>query len=82
MICLPRARVPVVKFTYPPTDTHVDITVNNMLAVINTAMLRSYAAIDPRLRQLAFLVKHWAKTRGVNDAYRWARRRRFSHTAC
>jgi DNA polymerase sigma len=47
----------------------VDITLNNDLAVANTGLLRDYAAIDPRLRQLVLLVKHWAKRRRCNDAY-------------
>lgn len=42
---------------------------NNHLAVANTALLRDYAAIDPRLRQLVMLIKHWAKRRRVNNAY-------------
>jgi DNA polymerase sigma len=37
----------------------VDITVNNRLAVVNTKLLRDYAAVDPRLRALVLLVKHW-----------------------
>lgn len=45
------------------------MTLNNDLAVANTALLRDYAAIDPRLRQLVILIKHWAKRRRVNDAY-------------
>lgn len=47
----------------------MDITLNNDLAVANTSLLRDYAAVDPRLRQLVLLVKHWAKRRRVNDAY-------------
>lgn len=38
----------------------MDITVNNRLAVINTKLLRDYAAVDPRLRLLVLLVKHWS----------------------
>jgi|LauGreDrversion2_5_1035112.scaffolds.fasta_scaffold197170_1 DNA polymerase sigma len=41
-----------------------------MLALVNTKLLRDYASLDPRLRQLVFLVKKWAKVRGVNDSYR------------
>lgn len=55
----------------PLPQTRVDITINNLLARANTALLASYVRLDPRLRQLALLVKHWAKTRGVNDAYKW-----------
>ncbi len=49
---LPKARVPVVKFVVPDTGTKVDVTVNNILACINTKLLADYAAVDPRLAQL------------------------------
>ena len=65
-----QARVPVVKFVYPPLRTRVDVTVNNMLALVNTRLLRCYASIDARLPALVHLVKHWAKQRNVNDAYK------------
>ncbi|KAG1670109.1 hypothetical protein FOA52_013685 [Chlamydomonas sp. UWO 241] len=67
---IPRARVPVCKARHPGNGTRFDVTVNNHLALINTKLLRDYAALDPRLRQLVFLVKQWAKARGVNDSYR------------
>ncbi|WIA17294.1 hypothetical protein OEZ85_014161 [Tetradesmus obliquus] len=69
VFAIPRARMPVVKFEHPETGYQVDITVNNRLAVVNTKLLRDYAAIDPRLRSLVLLVKHWAKRRRCNDAY-------------
>ncbi|CAA0842640.1 Nucleotidyltransferase family protein [Striga hermonthica] len=64
-----RARVPVVKLMDPATGISCDICINNMLAVVNTKLLHDYACIDVRLRQLAFIVKHWAKSRGVNQTY-------------
>ena len=69
VLILAHARVPVVKFTYPETRTHVDITVNNTLACHNTKLLADYCAIDSRLAQLVSIVKHWAKQRDVNDPY-------------
>lgn len=66
---LTRARVPIVKLMDPETGISCDICVNNVLAVVNTKLLRDYAQIDVRLRQLAFIVKHWAKSRGVNQTY-------------
>ena len=48
----------------------IDLTVNHMLAIVNTKLLRDYAAIDERLAQLVFVVKHWAQRRQINDAYR------------
>ncbi|KAE8715251.1 hypothetical protein F3Y22_tig00110184pilonHSYRG00012 [Hibiscus syriacus] len=67
---LTRARVPIVKLMDPATGISCDICINNVLAVVNTKLLRDYAKIDARLRQLAFVVKHWAKSRGVNETYR------------
>lgn len=66
---LTRARVPIVKLMDPVTGISCDICINNVLAVVNTKLLRDYAEVDIRLRQLAFLVKHWAKCRGVNETY-------------
>lgn len=63
------------KFTKPSKQDctlcmQVDITVNNILAIVNTKLLRDYAAVDDRLLQLVFVVKLWAKRRQVNDSYR------------
>jgi predicted nucleotidyltransferase len=66
---LTRARVPIVKLMDPVTGISCDICINNVLAVVNTKLLRDYAQIDVRLRQLAFIVKHWAKSRRVNETY-------------
>ncbi|KAM7260916.1 hypothetical protein ACFE04_026391 [Oxalis oulophora] len=66
---LTHARVPIVKLMHAETGISCDICVNNLLAVVNTKLLRDYAQIDGRLRQLAFLVKHWAKSRRVNETY-------------
>ncbi|KAF3327110.1 terminal uridylyltransferase 7-like isoform X1 [Carex littledalei] len=66
---LTRARVPIVKMMDPQTGLSCDICINNLLAVVNTKLLKDYAMIDPRLRQLAFIVKHWAKSRHVNETY-------------
>ncbi|KAG9452104.1 hypothetical protein H6P81_005008 [Aristolochia fimbriata] len=66
---LTRARVPIVKLMDPVTGISCDICINNILAVVNTKLLKDYAQIDARLRQLAFIVKHWAKSRGVNETY-------------
>lgn len=70
LLILSHARVPVVKFVYPPTKTQVDITIKNSLACLNTRMIADYCAIDPRLAQLVHIVKHWAKKRNVNDPYK------------
>jgi DNA polymerase sigma len=42
--------------------------VNNLLALQNTRMIKTYVAIDPRVRPLILIIKHWAKQRQLNDA--------------
>ena len=51
------ARVPVVKACHGPTGVRFDVTVNNMLALANTRLLKTYANLDSRVRPLVFLVK-------------------------
>uniref|UniRef100_A0ACD5TBY4 Uncharacterized protein n=1 Tax=Avena sativa TaxID=4498 RepID=A0ACD5TBY4_AVESA len=64
------ARVPIVRMLDSGSGFSCDICINNLFAVANTKLLRDYAQIDGRLLQLASIVKHWAKLRGVNETYR------------
>jgi len=66
---LPRARVPVVKFRDPNSDMNCDVCLDNILACENTLLLKTYADVDPRVRQLVLIVKFWAKRRNINSAY-------------
>jgi DNA polymerase sigma len=67
---LTKARIPIVKLVDKRTGLAVDIGVNNLLALENSQLIRDYLSIDPRLRDLCFFVKHWAKRRKINDPYR------------
>ena len=72
VLALMHARVPIVKIQRMPKrlqNIACDVCVNNTLAVVNTQLLKDYASIDPRLQQLAFAVKHWARRRKVNSTY-------------
>ena len=62
----PTARIPVVNFEIDGKDC--DISVHNPLALRNSDLLSVYARCDPRVRPLAFIVKHWAKRRKINNA--------------
>eukprot|EP01026_Neomeris_dumetosa_P044521 TRINITY_DN3756_c0_g1_i2.p1 TRINITY_DN3756_c0_g1~~TRINITY_DN3756_c0_g1_i2.p1 ORF type:complete len:383 (-),score=19.70 TRINITY_DN3756_c0_g1_i2:247-1329(-) len=64
---LRKARVPICKFIVPNTFTEVDISVNNLLPVYNTALIKAYCTIDPQIRDLTYVVKYWAKRRKLND---------------
>ncbi|MAX45321.1 MAG: hypothetical protein CMB24_00815 [Euryarchaeota archaeon] len=62
------AKVPIVKFIDPRSGLHVDISINNSLALHNTRLLSSYAKSDNRVKELAICVKHWALHRNVSDS--------------
>ncbi|KAL8285948.1 hypothetical protein RB597_002835 [Gaeumannomyces tritici] len=60
------------RLEFPPTGAGVqcDINFSAHLALQNTLLLRCYSHTDPRVRPLVLFVKHWAKVRGINTAYR------------
>ncbi|GLD93136.1 hypothetical protein PINS_up001728 [Pythium insidiosum] len=62
------ARIPVLKLWDPVSKVACDVCVGNVHVLLNTAMLKHYCDTDPRVRPLAFAVKHWAKQRGINDS--------------
>ena len=47
-----------------------DVNFSAHLALQNTRLLRCYSHTDSRVRPLVLFVKHWAKMRNINDAYR------------
>lgn len=61
------ARVPIVLFDDVQSGLDCDISTHNPLALRNTALLRAYASIDPRVRAVAYVVKAWAKVRKINS---------------
>ncbi|CAK7229765.1 hypothetical protein SBRCBS47491_007359 [Sporothrix bragantina] len=60
------------RLEFPKTGAGVqcDINFSAHLALQNTALLRCYSHTDARVRPLVLFVKHWAKMRGINTAYR------------
>ena len=63
----PTARIPIVQFVDRISGAHCDLSFSNSLAVSNTLLLRTYSEIDPRIRPLAYIIKHWARTRHINS---------------
>lgn len=70
VICVPSAKVPIVKVWDPEVCLACDMNVNNTLALENTRMIKTYVQIDDRVRPLAMIIKHWTKRRILNDAGR------------
>jgi DNA polymerase sigma len=67
VVCVSSAKVPIVKIWDPELRLSCDMNVNNPLALENTEMIRTYVAIDDRVRPLAMIIKYWAKRRVLND---------------
>lgn len=61
------ARIPIVTFKDPASGYECDIGFHNPLALCNSKLLRAYSHCDPRVRPLAYLIKHWAKRRQINN---------------
>lgn len=70
MLTITGARVLIVRMSNPGSCFYCDICINNLLVVSNMKLLKDHAQLNHRLLQLAFLVKHWAKQRSVNETYR------------
>ncbi|KAG2532985.1 hypothetical protein JM18_000841 [Phytophthora kernoviae] len=62
------ARVPVIKLWDPKRQVACDVCVGGVNALLNTALLKYYGQVDPRVRPLVFAIKYWAKQRGINDS--------------
>lgn len=68
VVCIPQAKVRIVKVWDPVLKLACDMNVNNTLALENTRMIKLYIQIDDRVRPLAMIIKHWTKQRILNDA--------------
>ncbi|XP_039301461.1 uncharacterized protein LOC120356574, partial [Nilaparvata lugens] len=55
------ARVPIMTFNHVETGLLCDVTFLNKLGLKNSEMLRFLLSLDPRIRDLALIVKYWAK---------------------
>ncbi|NWI12674.1 TUT7 uridylyltransferase, partial [Crypturellus soui] len=64
------AKVPIVKFFHVRSGLEVDISLYNTLALHNTRLLSSYAAIDPRVKCLCYTMKVFTKMCDIGDASR------------
>uniref|UniRef100_A0A674K435 RNA uridylyltransferase n=1 Tax=Terrapene triunguis TaxID=2587831 RepID=A0A674K435_9SAUR len=64
------AKVPIVKFFHVRSGLEVDISLYNTLALHNTRLLSSYAAIDSRVKYLCYTMKVFTKMCDIGDASR------------
>jgi DNA polymerase sigma len=67
MVVISQARVPIIKFRDEISNYECDLSFNHAIQIKNTELLKSYAMINPRVRQLGIFIKHWAKNRKINS---------------
>ena len=60
------ARIPVLKFVWK-NGMECDLSMQNPLACLNTALLAAYANVRPEVPIVASIIKQWAKHRNIND---------------
>lgn len=66
---LPHAREPLVTLVDERGDMgDVDVSINNILPLGNSELLRAYSQLDSRVRPLVLLIKTWAKSQQVCGA--------------
>ncbi|KAG8564289.1 hypothetical protein GDO81_016409 [Engystomops pustulosus] len=58
---VPSARRPVIRFQHKTSGLRGDITLNNRLALRNSSYMRLCSDLDPRVPQLVYTVRYWAR---------------------
>lgn len=66
-LCFTHPIVFAVRFRDPVTALECDISVNNLLGITNSELLRAYCDAFPTLRSMIKIIKLWAKRLGLND---------------
>ncbi|KAF9087536.1 Zinc finger, CCHC domain-containing protein [Mortierella sp. GBA35] len=61
------ARVPIIKFTDHKTGIKVDLNYGHYTSLYNTRLIESYVRIDDRVRTFFYVLKAFAKARGINS---------------
>ncbi|XP_072753836.1 speckle targeted PIP5K1A-regulated poly(A) polymerase-like [Anoplolepis gracilipes] len=66
IISIPKAKTPIIKFRYMPTNVSCDISFKNGLGIYKSNFLRYCASRDPRLQPLMLFIKYWARHFGIS----------------
>lgn len=73
IVPIPKARTPIIKFIYSPTNISCDIAFNNALAVHNSRLIKLYLCQDPRFRPTMMILKFWISNYELNRGYKMSK---------
>ncbi|KAG0236322.1 Zinc finger, CCHC domain-containing protein [Actinomortierella wolfii] len=62
---VPKARVPILRFTDPRTNLSVNLSYGYYIGVYSTKLVEAYTRIDERVRPFLFILKAFVKARGI-----------------
>lgn len=62
---IPSNRCPIVRFTHQDSGIKCDLSIDNKLALQNTRLLQTLSLYDARVRPLVYVVRYWAKLKGI-----------------
>ncbi|XP_033733315.1 speckle targeted PIP5K1A-regulated poly(A) polymerase-like [Pecten maximus] len=62
---IPSNRCPIVRFTHLESGIKCDLSIDNKLALQNTRLLQTLSLYDQRVRPLVYVVRYWAKLKGL-----------------
>lgn len=65
------AKVPIIHFSFTNEKNcfalSCDISINNILAIVNSKLIQQYVHVDKRLQLMGIALKYWSKNRNIND---------------
>ncbi|XP_071788182.1 poly(A) RNA polymerase, mitochondrial-like [Asterias amurensis] len=63
-----QAKCPLVKFRHHATGLSCDLTGDNRIALKSSELLYIYGHLDPRVRPLVFMIRHWARYQSITSS--------------
>lgn len=71
IVCIFRAKTPIIKCCHIPTGIRCDFNFRSMLGVCNSRLISYYLSLDDKITQAMIILKFWAKIHEVNGSQKF-----------
>lgn len=71
IVCIFKAKTPIVKCYHLPTRIHCDFNFKNMLGVCNSRLISYYLSLDHKLTEMMLILKFWAKIHEISGSHKF-----------